>query len=390
MEVEASTRLFKGRRALRDRVLAECAGFGVKALAWGPNSLAALAFARAGVENGLKRDLEAMLDPLPMHVLSAVRPHLPVLMRIGARSLGDVRRLPRAGISRRFDKELLGALDQIYGRQPEAHAWVQLPERFQTKLELPFRVEHASALLVGARQLLLQLGGWLSARHAGVLAFTLKWGHDSMRAKDAGAGGSLVVRTAVATRDIEHLFRLLAENLAQVKLLAPVGDLELQATEVEPLLERSASLLPDVVLARESVSMLQERLAARLGAERVCRPVLGDDNRLEWSCSWQPAAEPLPRRKVQPSRYPAPSFILEQPLKLAVRNGRPEYQGALKLLAGPHAVEDGWWHRDEVAQHMCNVVRDYWLAWSEQAGLLWIFQTRLSDDAAWWLHGFFS
>jgi protein ImuB len=31
--------------------------------------------------------------------------------------------LPRGGISRRFDKALLLALDQAYGLQPEAHAW---------------------------------------------------------------------------------------------------------------------------------------------------------------------------------------------------------------------------------------------------------------------------
>ena len=37
-----------------------------------------------------------------------------------------------------------------------------------------------------------------------------------------------------------------------------------------------------------------------------------------------------------------------------------------------------------------NVARDYWVAFSEHAGLLWIFQTRLAREPAWYLHGVFA
>jgi len=37
-----------------------------------------------------------------------------------------------------------------------------------------------------------------------------------------------------------------------------------------------------------------------------------------------------------------------------------------------------------------GVARDYWLAHSASAGLLWVFQQRLArDDTAWYLHGRF-
>ena len=62
-----------------------------------------------------------------------------------------------------------------------------------------------------------------------------------MRSKAAGEGGEMTVRTAQPTRDIEHLSRLLAEHLAKIQLLAPVGDLELLATEVHSLEEKSRS-----------------------------------------------------------------------------------------------------------------------------------------------------
>ena len=136
-------------------------------------------------------------------------------------------------------RELLTALDQAYGLRPEAHTWIELPETFSAKLELMARVELAPALLFGARRLMLQMSGWLAARHCGVNAFTLRWCHDAMRSKAAGDGGELTVRTAQPTRDIEHLTRLLAEHLAKVQLLAPVGDLELLAVEVHSLEEKS-------------------------------------------------------------------------------------------------------------------------------------------------------
>lgn len=393
MEVEACTRLFGGKRALRDRVVGESRELGVVAVAWAGNSLAALALARCGIENGFKRALPELLDALPMVALSATAPHRLTLSQLGCRTFGDLRRLPRGGISRRFGKELLSALDQAYGLRPEAHEWIALPETFKARLELMSRVETAPALLFGARRLLVPMCGWLAARHAGTSSFMLRWAHDTMRSRSAGDGGELTVRTAQPMRDLEHLCRLLAEHLARVELKAPVGDLELEAVGVVALEETSGSLLPDVKHDGETLALVLERIAARLGPERVLRPVLVEDHRVEWAQHWQPAPQPLPRKRVAPPPYPQPTFVLPEPLPLAVRDHRPLYQGPLHLLTGPHRVEGGWWHRvgEGAAQQTRNVVRDYWVALSEHAGLLWIFQQRLADDkTAWYLHGSFA
>lgn len=396
LEAQASLRLFGGRRALRDRILAESSDLGVTTVAWSHTGLAALALARAGIENGLRGSLEDLLDDLPMAVLSAVLPHEGTLARLGCRRLGDVRRLPRGGLSRRFGKALLDALDRAYGLQPEAHAWVELPETFSARLELPSRVELAPALLFGARRLLLSLCGWLAARHSGVLAFTLRWAHDAMRSRDAGAGGELTLRTTEATRQVEPLCRLLGEHLAQVHLLAPVGELALEALDVRPLDEISASLLPEEAPPGESSQQVLERIAARLGSDRVLRPVALDDHRLEWMQRWQPATQEAsghPLRPTTEADLPQPTWVLPQPLKLATQGPRPMYQGALQLLTGPHRVEGGWWQRVGAGAEAgtAQVQRDYWVALSEHAGVLWIFQERLANDqTAWYLHGVFA
>ena len=389
MEVEASTRLFRGKRALRDRVVAESGELGVQQVAWATTSLAAHAFARCRIENGFKKPLEAMLDDLPMDCLSAVRPHMVTLAQTGCRKLGDIRALPRGGLSRRFDKHLLLAMDRAYGRAPEAHIWETIPENFSARLELPFRVDHAPALLQGARRLLVQMCGWLAARHAGVTSFTLRWWHDAMRSKDAGAGGSLSIGTADPSRDLEHLCRLLAEHLAKVTLLAPAGDLELVADQVHDQAGSSGSLLPDAAQDTEALHLVLERMAARLGPEAVRRCVTCEDHRQEWMGHWQPASAPRPRKTKVSTSLPQPTWVLPEPLKLAVSNERPFYQGPLQLLAGPQCIEAGWWDRDEASDQGRLVVRDYWLAESKHAGLLWIFQAKLDDSAGWFLHGVF-
>lgn len=400
LEVMASARLFGGLVALRQRVESEAAALGVDSVAWAPSGAAALALARAGEEagarDGFARPIAALLDRLPLSTLSAVARHEPTLARLGCRSLGDVRKLPRGGLSRRFGKELLLALDQAYGLRPEVHEWTALPETFQARVELMFRVETAPALMFAAHRLLLQMGAWLAARHAGVTAFTLRWQHDAMRARDAGEGGELTVRTAAATRDTGHLSRLLGEHLAKVTLAAPAGDLELLAAEIATFTEESRSLLPETIRTGEATERVLERIQARLGKERVLRPLLVDDHRLEWMQCWQ-SAEAVhtakPRKRANGADLPLPTWVLDEPLRLAVRHNRPIYQGPLQLLLGPDRIEGGWWHRTQTPHGPVthHVQRDYWIAQSAHAGLLWIFQQRLAaDETAWFLHGHFA
>ncbi len=277
--------------------------------------------------------------------------------------------------------------------RPEAYEWITLPETFHARLELMARVETAPALLFGARRLLVQMAGWLAARRLGATAFTLRWCHDVMRAKDAGTGGELTVRTARPTQNVEHFARLLAEHLSKVQLLAPAGDIELLASEVAPIVEESRSLLPDTLRKGVETELALERIQARLGTDCVRRPVLQEDHRLEWMQGW--ISEPVKRRKVaEPAHVlPLPTWMLDEPLRLMERDNRPYYQGPLQLLLGPDRVEGGWWHRTGEGDdaRALNVQRDYWLALSAHAGVLWVFQQRLAgDQTAWFLHGHFA
>ncbi len=404
MEVEASLRLFRGLPALKARLSDEAPDLGAIGLGWAPSATAALVLARCGVLDLNGRLLQAVLDPLPLQALSAAAEHAEALSRAGINTLGQLRALPRGGIGRRFGAALLAMLDQAYGLRPEAHAWVALPEDFHARIELPSREDHAPALLMGARPLLMRLCGWLAARHAGATGVTLHWVHDSMRAKDAGDGGSLTVRTAEPIRELEHFCRLMAEHLAKTRLLAPVGELRLEAVGVQALVEDSGSLLPDAVRTGETLYLTLERIAARLGPDRVQQPVPADDHRPEWQTRWRTCGDGKTpgagRRRgkdaaVRVPPVPEPAFLLDPPLRLAVREHRPHYQGPLTLLVGPDRVEGGWWDRmpaDEARPaHHRQVTRDYWIAVNENAGVMAVYREPVEDGGgAWFLHGLYA
>ncbi len=400
LEVERSLRLFGGLRALQRRMHPQAVELGAHALAWAATAQGALALARAGVSPTPPRELARALDALPPRVLDAALEHEAVLQRLGCRSLAQLRRLPRDGLARRCGTRLLRQLDQAYGDAAESHAWFSLPERFQARLELPARVDDAAALLFGARRLLLQLEGWLAARHAGATALRLEWRHDTSAAH-AGCG-QLPLSSALPLRSAEQIARLLGEHLGHVRLQAPVLELRLELLDMQPLPARSAGLLPaapaaaggagdDAAVAGELVLALQ-RVAARLGADRVLQGVVLPEHRPEWAQAWRAFGLPVPAGPLpEPgSAGPRPTFLLPEPLPLASRDGRPLWHGELQLLLGPQRIEGGWWDV-EAGGGSRHVARDYWVAAHPACGLLWVFRRRgRQARPAWFLHGWFA
>ncbi len=396
MEVRASQRLFGGEQALRSHVHGQALELGCTAVAWAPTCTAALALARAGQDDGFAQPLQAVLDALPLHVLTDMAAHEPTLARLGCRTLGDVRRLPRGGVSRRFGPAPLQALDRAYGLKPEAFEWLALPEVFEARLELPGKVEHAAGLVFGGQRLLAQMAGWLAARHAGVRSFTLTWRYEFHRAKDSPDEERLEIRTAELTRATDHFARLLTEQLNQTTLAAAVEEIRLRADEVAPLEETSASLLQEKARQAESLMQLVERLSARLGPERVLRPVLRADHRPESLQAWLPATDAASRPRGCAPDIPHPTWLLKAPLRLAVRGERPVYQGPLQVVSGPHRVDGAWWDRAANGERSAMVRRDYYVMLSDHAGLLWVYRERgeREDDgrsaaSPWFLHGIF-
>jgi protein ImuB len=388
-EVSTSLRLFRGARALRQRLQGEArqAGLALGAQAWASTALGALALARCP-EPPRQGRLSERLDALPLSALSAAQAHHAMLARLGCRHLGELRRLPRPALAKRFGPALLTALDQAYGELPEVHSWLTLPDRFDARLELPYRVEHAPVLLHFAEALLRQLCAFLCARHAGIRTLRLAWQYDAMRPRDVDASGELTLATADTTRDMRRLSGLLAEHLGRITLAAPAGEIRLSADTVLPLQELSAGLLPGANEPQEQTAThaLLERLSVRLGAGQVREGRLHEDHRLDRMQSWHPWPAPAAAPVRRPTA-PQPTWLVEppRPLRCDARE-QPTYCGPLSLVSGPHRIEAGWWQGRGGWQ-----MRDYFVYRSATRGLLWVYRERIPDtDSGWFLHGVFA
>lgn len=426
LELEPSLKLFGGRQALITRLKLGLNDLGFSArIAIAPTPTAAwlMACHQDGLSALGEAQLNARLAGLPIELLDSVAGHQEQLQTIGARTLKDLLLLPRAGLARRFGKALLVELDRALGRQPEPRFAFEAPATFERRLELLAQVENAEALLFAARRLLVEMAGWLSARHGAVRAFALDAEHDDRPPT------RLSIRLTDPSRDADRLTSLLREKLAVTHLPQPAHTLRLLCTEVVGQPMADGSLFPTQAWTRESIGRLLERLQTRLGREHVQRMLLAADHRPEAAYRFEiiddlshlersanragtrtarvPPGSP-PGSARTPGRaqtgaagddstdrgtadprlagaMPRPIWLLPQPIALSERGNRPCWHSPLTLLAGPERIEGGWWDGRLVQ-------RDYFIAEDESNRMFWIYRERLpqgSSRQGWYLQGRF-
>lgn len=288
IDIGASLRLFGGIRALCRLIRADLRTLGWSAmLACAPTARGAWLLARAGAGSALSMaSLTRRLARLPLALLPPAQPYLAWFEGIGCATLADLSRLPRPGLQRRCGRALLDLLDAAHGRGPELFEWIAAPATFRARLELFDRVEHADALLAGARRLLLQMSGWLCARQLAVERVCLLLEHE--RGRVARAPTVLEIVLAEPAWREAHLARLLKERLARLTLEAPVIGLCLEVAQALPMVPPSATLFPAPGGAPSERQRLFELLVARLGEDNVLQAVPQADYRPELANAWLP------------------------------------------------------------------------------------------------------
>lgn len=396
-EVAGSLRLFGGRRALLRRLAVMVREAGLRAaIDWAGTLQAAWLLARQGKPGSLPRHAPEnalqRLDEVELSLMDSARHHAASLRDMGCQTLGDVRRLPRAGLRRRFGDALLQELDRAYGTSPDPQVWLTLPERFEERLELPARIDNVGLLLAATQRLMTRLAGWLAVRCSAVLAFTLMLHHHALgvaQVRVQHPPTAVTVRLASPVADVTHLLGLVREHFARQVLSAPVEELVLRVDESVLRQTSHDSLFThdsSFTTRREHTQQrdrLFETLMARLGAEAVQRVQSVADHRPEFA--WKAVAvHPVQGQTMSVERI-RPTWLLPQPLALNEHNHRPVYGTSLILLTGPERIESGWWD-DRL------VTRDYFIAANQVGQLLWVFRERslLHSAHAWYLHGLFA
>lgn len=389
LEVRASLKLFGGIRALIAQVdahLRACGMTPVMAMSRTPAS--ALWFARASASQRVvaPKDLTTALGALPLHVLHWPPEVRERLRRFGVTQIGDLMRLPRAGLARRIGHERLKELDQAQGRQADLRRTHEPPLRYHDRVILDFEIEttHLAETLIARR--FEHLGRFLTRRTAAIRALTITLFHRDLPATPVRVG------LATATADLRHLEKLLHETLSSIRLPAPIREILIAADQFSAPDRQSRTLafapsqgslsegLPHegVTTAR---ARLLEQLCARLGRDTPRCLLAKEDRRpertqqevpvdLDSSGSESAALPALPAR---------PLWLLRKPERL---NTFEHETHAFSLIRGPERLCGGWWDG-------APVDREYYLMQLREGSLWWVYRNR-STPADLHLHGLFA
>ena len=374
LEIRGSIKLFGSLEKLHRLIDARWSSLGLKAQsATLPTTLAALWSARAGqmVHAEALDSLTGLLAPLPLTICAWEEAPLATLRAMGVRHVGELNRLPRAGLARRLPPKLLTDLDIAFGRQSAPRRAFVPRERFREKRDLEIEVEQVAYLEKAVEPLVTRCADFLRLRQAGVQRLKLKLKHRAAPATE------LLLGLASITGERARLLDVVVEKLGRVALKSPVRGLELTSGTLRALSADSLDAFAGLAGrgGRDTAPQLVERLRARLGDQAVYGVCPIAEHRPE--AAWRRVQE-LKLKSSQAVAPPAAPGAMPRPIWLL---DTPEPVSPPQLLEGPERIESGWWDGRGVA-------RDYYVARRDSGERLWVFQERHSRR--WYLHGVFA
>jgi protein ImuB len=382
LEIESTLRLFDGHAKMTAAILRGARDLGFNAtLGIAPTPLAARLFARAEAQGRAVRaclslaELPDRVAELPLFLLDWPEKTLARLTDLGVLRVRDMLDLPAEGVARRFGPEIALSLDRLMGRVPDPREPYAPPARFRSRLELPAEADGVEALLFPLKRLLAELEGALRARGAGVQRLTL------VLEQERRARTRLDLDFTSPEREADFILAIAREKLGRLTLAAPTIAMSLRADALLACLPRNAAWLPGAQEQAIGRERLIQRLAARLGRNRVFGIALADDHRPERG--WKPGTDPSFHGAEQKGQIrQRPIWLLQRAQRLVTAEGNPCLQGPLALVAGPERIESGWWDGDEVT-------RDYYVARNPHGETYWVYREH-RDPGAWYVHGVFA
>jgi len=368
---------------------------------------------------GDERDI---MNPLPLAALRIEPATVASLARVGLKRIRDIAELPRSPLTARFGQSLLRQLDRALGREhePLSPRLPVAPYVAEQRFHEPIAREED--VLGTVEKLAARLGVALERRGDGARRIELTLFRTDGAVRRIAAGTSRPLRDAA---DIRALFE---ERLAALADAFDPGfgfDMaRLSAVVAEPCPPEQIGI-GGAEDAGELVRLV-DRLSARLGTQRVRRPVALDSHIPECAAANVPAQinrddgwDAFRRHRAEADLAPRPLRLLTQPEPIEalaeVPDGPPlrfRWRRALHdviAAEGPERIEGAWWneqggHSESVGSGSVgsgNLARDYFRV-EDRSGLrFWLYRAGLYRDLvrgdlpnaappSWFLHGTFA
>ncbi|MBV8458541.1 MAG: DNA polymerase Y family protein [Acetobacteraceae bacterium] len=394
LETTGCDHLFGGETELLEALLKRltAAGFAARAaVADTPGAAWALArFAQEPLVVLPPGPTEHAIAPLPLAALRIDAEAIDTFERLGIERIGQLCRLPRAPLTRRFTAAVLRRLDQALGRIPEPIEPVLPPATIVARLAFAEPLLTAEALATAIGRLTTRLCVRLEKAGRGARRLDLLF--------DRVDGTIQVLRigTAGPNRNPAHLARLLRERLEVVDPGLGIEAMRLVASLTERTIPEQLTTLALDRLA--GIDGLVDVLSNRLGPGRVYRVEPVESDVPERSVRRTPALAPASNKEWPLWPRPVRLFTPPQPVDaLALLPDHPPVAFTWRRKRfrvyradGPERIRGEWWQSDAEM----HSIRDYWRIEDTEGRRFWLYRSGDGNDSKtgdlrWYLHGMF-
>jgi len=333
-----------------------------------------------------------MMANIPVEALQLSESATETLLALGLSELGQLERLPRAGLASRFGPEVIKQLDRLFCRRVEVLPAVKHCEPREAAFTFDAPLSDHDILLHVLAELFAELARRLVAERLGAT-----WIRVNLDCSPA-APCQIDLRLFCPSAQAKHWLELATLQLERTRLSAAVSATCVRIEAVAPLEARQRELFSSGSRSHEHerlIGTLVDRLRSRLGHDALARVVLVPEALPERSYRILPTTGN--RQRLRHAIAAAAGGALARPLAL-VAPGRPlrltsGFDGApasfhwggtwhrVTRTWGPERIESGWWRGRLVR-------RDYYRVETEEGGQAWLF--RRLDNGQWFLQGWFA
>ncbi|WP_336985564.1 DNA polymerase Y family protein [Altererythrobacter aquiaggeris] len=368
-------------------------------------------FAKDGT-NVDEQGLRTALAPLPVQALRIDADTALLLRRVGLKTIGALADIPTLALARRFRSPSSGRslarsfarrkanvpasplhrLQQALGQIAEPVEPLAPRTLYRASSRVAEPIRHVAVLQPVLADLARDLCDQLFARQQGLRAARF----EAFRVD--GMIQALHAQTAAPVRAPDHIVRLFAEELGKLEAGFGFDAFALTAFHHEDMAARQAGLDEEVVEGT-ALPELIDRLCARIGANRVLRPVPYASHMPERSVGWRPAlqGELALADAGPPAERPLRLFDRPEPVTViyATPEGPPRRFRWRRVLhdvvkvEGPERIAPEWWRERSTAR-----LRDYYKVEDETGRRFWIYRGGVAGDGRggapqWFMHGLF-
>jgi protein ImuB len=337
------------------------------------------------------------LQDLPVAALRLERETLQTLRELNVRTIGQLRRLPRATLPSRLGKQVLWRLDQALGECTEQMVPVELVPPAEIDHTCLQPISQLKTLVVVLRQLLEQLMDQLQPRQEGVQKLLVQ-----LQGADRDSTQFSVGLVAPCDSPA-YLAEMVAARLEKQRVPREVIGVQVRATATVPIVASQVGLFdePADLVEQKQFRQLLDRMIVRLGEQTVRKACLLPDAQPEYAIQWQPLGQPLGQGSslsaqdhdlaCNPPFFSArPLWVKKRPIQISVlaelTDGPPIRFGwngndyVVLRSWGPERIETGWWRTGLIQ-------RDYYRVETTNGQRFWLF--RQISTGSWFLHGRF-